>query len=149
MATALAQIEKLAKGLKWIEKNFDKLIIDLVKEHEKEVIRMNVDDQLFAGINAKGAEIRPPYSPQYARFKRKRGQPSDRVTLKLDGDFHKAWFIIYKKDSFEFDSKDFKKKLLMRKYGEAIFGLTDKSKDKLRKMLKKKLIDSLRKHLVQ
>ena len=87
-------------------------------------------DQLFSGINAEGDQITPEYSPRTIAIKKKKGQPTDRVTLKDKEDFYKGIFIETREDIYVVDSADGKTGALIEKYGEEIFDLAEKNKDK-------------------
>lgn len=117
-------IQELIDRINAFERSVNQFVLDRVQENEAEVIRLNVDEQLFEGINADGQEIRPPYTEGYERFKRQRGLRSDRVTLRLTGEFHASWLVIYGPDAFQLDADDRKKVWLERKYTRKIYGLT-------------------------
>lgn len=87
-------------------------------------------EQLFSGINAEGDEITPEYSPRTVAIKRKKGQPTDRVTLRDTGDFYAGIFIEPREDIYVVDSADEKAGALQKKYGEEIFDLAPKNKEK-------------------
>lgn len=131
-----------------VERSTDAIILDLVKDREREVIRMNVDDQLYNGFNGDGQQISPPYRPATVRKKRRKGQPYDRVTLKDEGDFHASFFVIYAGDEFTLNAKDQKKVWLERRYGSSIFGLTEEHIDQLREMIREPLTEELKKRIL-
>ena len=61
-------------------------------------------EQLFSGINAEGDPIEPEYSPRTVAIKKKKGQPTDRVTLRDTGDFYKGVFMDPREDIYVVDS---------------------------------------------
>lgn len=87
-------------------------------------------EQLFSGINAEGDPIEPEYSPRTVAIKRKKGQPTDRVTLRDTGAFYQGVFIDPREDEYVVDSADEKSGELQKKYGEDIFGLDEPNQDK-------------------
>lgn len=137
----------ILQAVKRIEKDFDELILDEVKEKETEIIEINTDEQLFRGLTSRGQNIRPKYSPSTIERKKRKRQPYDRVTLKDEGDFHRSFFIRYSRDSFEIDSKDEKRKYLEKRY-EDIYGLTDDSITKMNELIKYGLIETIRKQIL-
>ena len=68
------------------------------KEVQELIIGLNTKDQLFEkGIDATGKslkEIGGDYSPFTKKIKSRKGQPTDRVTLKDTGVFHKSFGVI-------------------------------------------------------
>lgn len=111
--------------------------------------------QLFAGVQSDGKEIQrigakyKGYAPSTIKIKEKKGQPTDRVTLKDTGDFYFETFADARPEGFIVGSADNKSEKLQRDYGEKIFGLADPSKqtyvDKLRPVAVKQLTDQLNK----
>lgn len=93
-------------------------------------------DQLFQGVNNKGKLIEPKYSKRTIAIKKKKGQPTDRVTLKDTGDFYKGTVVDVRQDIFVIDSADIKSASLQKKYGADIFGLNKSSKSKYIETLK-------------
>lgn len=87
-------------------------------------------EQLFAGINADGENIKPEYAPRTVAIKNKKGQPTDRVTLRDTGEFYAGIFLEPREDIYVIDSADEKTDALVKKYGEEIFDLATKNKDK-------------------
>ena len=58
-------------------------------------------------------------------------QPTDRVTLKDTGEFHRSIFVKFTKDTIIIDSDNDLRDKLVEKYGAAIFGLTKQNKQAL------------------
>ena len=97
------------------------------KEYREDVLELE-RERLFHGTNADGSEIVPEYKPSTVMIKKKKGQPTDRVTLFDKGKFYGAFTMEREGDNVLFTSEDSKTKKLEEKYGERIFGLTDKDK---------------------
>jgi hypothetical protein len=111
--------------------------------------------QLFAGIQSDGKDIQrigakyKGYAPATIKIKEKKGQPTDRVTLKDTGDFYFDAFADARPEGIVAGSADSKSQKLQGDYGEKIFGLADPSKqayiDKLRPETAKQMTDQLNK----
>lgn len=90
--------------------------------------------QMFSGILSDGKEIQrigakyKGYSPRTIREKEKKGQPTDRITLKDTGDFQFEVFADARAEGIIADSADEKSIKLQQDYGPKIFGLADPSK---------------------
>lgn len=110
-----------------------------VEAHKAEIEDLNTD-QLNAGLSANGQRITPPYVPFTVAIKQAKNQPSDRVTLKDEGDFHKSIFVKTHQNAFEMDATDPKTPALVGKYGEAILGLTDRNIDEASEIIEETLV---------
>jgi hypothetical protein len=99
--------------------------------------------QLNEGVNADNQNITPPYAELTKQIKKLKGQPTDRVTLKDTGAFHRSFNVMFETDGFMVDSKDELKNKLVEKYG-AILGLTDKSKQQYINDMKEALLNKFR-----
>lgn len=133
---------KMAKNLKKINKGIDAVVISYAKEYESEIIDLNTE-QLYQGIDSNGEDISPPYRPMTISIKQGLGQPTNRVTLKDEGDFYDGFFVNYGNDWFALGSDDEKAQKLEKKYGADIYGLTDKSKEDLVSYFKEDMIKDI------
>lgn len=109
-------------------------IAEIVKENEWQILDWNTEEQLFEkGITATGISIADyaPYSPVTVEYKKQKGQPYDRVTLRDTGDFHSSFYLQIDNEKFTFDAEDWKTRDLLRWYGDDIMGLTDQNKQRL------------------
>lgn len=79
--------------------------------------------QMYSGRNSEGDPITPTYTRLTVAYKKRKGQPADRVTLRDTGDFYKGIYAKLEGTSITVGSTDDKAKLLEEKYGEEIFGL--------------------------
>lgn len=112
----------------------------------KKIIDLNTNSQLYAGLDANGESIKPPYAPSTIAKKRRLGQPIDRVTLKYTGDFYKSFKLNFTKDILikaETLKNDFD---LQDKYGD-ILGLNEKSLKELIEMAKEIIQEYLKEKL--
>lgn len=125
---ALQHIQQIGRNLKEFQRSLPEIVLESVKANENEVIDLNTEEQLFQqGIGADGQPLTPTYRPLTISIKQSKGQPTDRVTLRDEGDFHRSFFISYGNDSFALGASDSKAQKLEKKYGKEIFGLTDQS----------------------
>lgn len=89
--------------------------------------------QLDLGLNGYYNEIQPPYAPRTIKNKIRKGQPTDRVTLKDTGVFYGSLNLEYDDEGFRITSDDSKAKYLIAKYGDSILRLQN---DDLNRFLK-------------
>lgn len=107
-----------------------RLMQDIIWDNDAYIIEMNAEEQLFErGINRLGVEIMDyaPYSPVTIEIKEAKGQPTNRVTLRDEGDFESSFFLEVGDKQFEIKASDFKTEDLIKKYGRQILGLTDEN----------------------
>lgn len=107
-----------------------RLMQNIIWENEAYIVDMNAEEQLFEqGINRLGVEISDyaPYSPVTIQIKEAKGQPTNRVTLRDEGDFESSFFLEVGDKQFEIKASDFKTEDLIKKYGRQILGLTDEN----------------------
>lgn len=107
-----------------------RIIQMIIQNNEAEIVDMNAEEQLFEqGINNLGVSIMDyaPYSPVTIEIKEAKGQPTNRVTLRDEGDFESSFFLEINERQFEIKAADWKTEELIKKYGRQILGLTDEN----------------------
>lgn len=120
-------IQAKIKALEKLKTDLPKIVLGKVRNYEEEILDLNTEDQLMEGIDSEGKQIEPGYSPLTISIKRAKRQPTNRVTLKDTGAFHRSFEIEYFQDSFAIVADDPKTAKLERKYGADITGLTDEN----------------------
>ena len=71
-------------------------IQQIIWNNDAYIVDMNADEQLYEqGINRLGVDIMDyaPYSPVTIEIKKALGQPTNRVTLRDEGDFESSFFL--------------------------------------------------------
>lgn len=122
------------RNLAWRLRKFDEILgkelVNEIMSHEKEIIEVVVQNQLYeCGINGKGVEIMSyePYRPRTIKNKQRKGQPYNRVTLKDTGEWYNSLRLVYDVDGFFITSTDEKNTYLKKKYGPTILRLTNEN----------------------
>ena len=124
----IEQIRQFRHNVERWQASLPEVVLGSVKDNEAAILDLNIEDQLFQkGIDSDGQAITPGYTPLTISIKRQKGQPTDRVTLRDAGDFHRSFQISYGNDAFGITASDPKSAKLEKKYGPDIFGLTDDS----------------------
>ena len=145
-------MNKLTKKIKALEEfaeNIEATILEIVAEHEENITAYVTESQLYMeGVRGSdGVEI-ASYDPyHYTTIERKieKGQPTDRVTLKDTGDFHKSFKVTVDSEKFAVTAEDWKTDILTWRYGAGILALSDESLHSFKEaFLKPELIKSLR-----
>lgn len=96
------------------------------RNHEPIIVKYQQSQLYDKGEDSKGSMIRPAYTPFTVRMKRKKGQPTDRVTWKDTGKLYKSIEVIVRGDEAEinvFNVPYYKK--LVEKYGSEVIGIQE------------------------
>jgi hypothetical protein len=111
------------------------------------IIELNTIEQLFKESKKSDDSLLPIYA--LSSYKRAKGQlaPTDRINLRLTGDFYKSFDVLPNSTGFDIDantnlypdSGDF-----IEIYGPEILGLTEDSLEKLRLFVKDLLNEKIR-----
>lgn len=147
-----ATLRNLEYRLRSFKDSLPMLLEDIVSDKEDVIVSAIADDQLYRrGINGEGEKIMDymPYTARTIKNKKRKGQPTTRVTLRDTGAFHESMYVIFDSEGFYITASDEKTQDLVEKYGEAIFRLTDKNfarivRSHIRKELVKRLKQTIR-----
>lgn len=147
-----ATLRNLEYRLRAFKDSLPMLLEDVVRSKEDVIVSAIANDQLYRrGINGKGEKIMDymPYTAKTIKNKRKKGQPTTRVTLRDTGAFHESMFVVFDSEGFYITASDEKTQDLVEKYGKEIFRLTNKNftriiRSHIRKELTKRLKRAIR-----
>lgn len=123
----MKKLDDLISGLKDVQAEIGKVFEQVVRENEDLITEMVSESQLYEeGKRGDGVFIADfaPYRPMTIELKQALGQPTDRVTLRDEGDFHRSFYIEFKSDGFEIRASDWKEDKLKWEYGEEILKLS-------------------------
>lgn len=141
-------LRNLEYRLRAFKEHLPSMLEDIILDKEDVITSAVADNQLYRrGINGKEVKIASyaPYAESTIKKKKKKGQPTSRVTLRDTGDFHRAMFIVFEPDGFYVTSEDYKTPFLVKKYGDEIFRLSDKNLTRiLRSHVRKELIKRIK-----
>lgn len=121
--------------LKAAQRQAPLVALKVAVDHDHIIIDMNAEEQLWEqGITSDDVPIAryAPYSPVTIDIKKEKGQPTDRVTLRDEGDFHESFKVQIEGQTIRLTADDPKTGDLMDAYGKEIFGLTDANLAELR-----------------
>ena len=142
-----ATLRNLEYRLRAFKDSLPMLLEDIVRDKEDVIVSAIADDQLYG----RGEKIMDymPYAPKTIQNKKRKGQPTTRVTLRDTGAFHESMYVVFDSEGFYITASDEKTQDLVEKYGEEIFRLTDKNftriiRSHIRKELVKRLKQAIR-----
>ena len=139
-----ASLRNLEYRLRAFKESLPFMLESIIQSKEDVIVSAIADDQLYRrGVNGRDEKIMSyaPYAASTIRNKRKKGQPTTRVTLKDTGSFHESMYLVVDSEGFYITSSDEKTNKLTAKYGDSIFRLTDKNFNRiLRSHIRKELI---------
>lgn len=140
-------IESKILSLSTFQDNIERYMEDITKSIEEQIVDINVEQQ-YSGLRSDGESIRPPYAESTKRRKKRKGQPTDRVTLRDTGQYHASFAMSYEPDSFSIYAQDFKAKYLVHRYTTKIYGIQDEYLKALaEEIYQPRLVERLRKQL--
>lgn len=126
----------------------ESIIQSSVEKDKEEAIELNTQSQLFnKGIDANGKRIKPAYAKTTISIKKRKGQPTNRVTLKDTGDFYDDTDLDAGKKDFVMINFNEKFPKLIDKYGGAIMGLTEQSKAQFSVALKSTILKQIKRKI--
>lgn len=107
---------------------------------------LNINDQLFKrGIDSKGKNL-GTYAESTKKAKKRKGQPSDRITLKDTGEFYDSFNVIPDDDGVWLVADGVKDSTnLFDRFGEDVLGLTPENFEPLKQII----LEELNKIIVQ
>lgn len=120
-------ITNLIENLTKYKANINEYMEDITRSIEDEIKEINVHQQYDLGQDRNGDAITPEYAESTIRYKQRKGQPTDRVTLQDTGQYHDTLKIRYEGEGFELYANDWKAGFLDKKYGKEIYGLQDEA----------------------
>lgn len=148
-----ATLRNLEYRLRAFKDNLPMYLEDIVHDKEDVIVSAIADDQLYRrGINGRGEKIMSymPYTAKTIQNKKRKGQPTTRVTLRDTGAFHKSMFVVFDSEGFYVTASDEKTEKLVKKYGEEIFRLTNKNFTRIvRSHIRKELVKRLKRVIRQ
>lgn len=148
-----ASLKNLEYRLRAFKDSLPTLLEDIIHDKEDVIVSAIANDQLYRrGITGMGEKIMSymPYKPKTIKVKKKKGQPTTRVTLRDTGAFHKAMHVVFDSEGFYITSDDEKMVYLVKKYGQEIFRLTNENFNRiLRSHIRKELVRRLKKTIKQ
>jgi hypothetical protein len=127
-------------NLKKIDLNDVMAIVYEEADFQKLIGYLNTEQQLYLGIDSLGNSL-GEYAPSTIAIKKRKGQPTDRVTLKDTGDFYKDFDIIVDEEGFIITNVNEKTLSLTDRYGNDIFGITDENFEAVIKYVNGRLKD--------
>lgn len=143
-----ATLRNLEYRLRAFKDNLPIYLEDIIRDKEDVIVSAIADDQLYRrGINGRGEKIMSymPYTAKTIQNKKRKGQPTTRVTLRDTGAFHESMYVVFDSEGFYITASDEKTEELIKKYGEEIFRLTDKNFTRIvRSHIRKELVKQLK-----
>ncbi len=94
MAVDDSILEDLKKTVVVLQKAINGSIQESINRNKEIIMQLQTQEQMYQGIDSKGIDIKPAYADSTIKIKRKKLQPTDRVTLFDTGAFYNSLEII-------------------------------------------------------
>lgn len=122
------KLDNLISRLKNFEDELYRVIRKAIENNEEFILALNYEDQLYdKGIDRDGKKLTPEYAESTKKYKKRKNQPTGRVTLRDENVFHRSFYIYYGPDNIEIMTTDPIEGVLTWRYGDEIIGLTDEN----------------------
>lgn len=128
------------------EQSQTKIMNDCINNTSDVILDAN-RSQLMEGLDKTGKDIIPEYTPFTKQIKQEKGQPTDRVTLKDTGEWHRSLFMKNEGGKIFIDSEHELTDELLKKYdrgAETILGIPQKKKTDINESIMDKFINIFR-----
>lgn len=87
-------LNDLKSTVEMLEKTINSSIQESITQNNQVIMELQTQEQMYQGIDSKGIDIKPAYADSTIKIKRKKRQPTDRVTLFDTGAFYNSLEII-------------------------------------------------------
>ena len=142
----MATIREVFRLVENFTQSQEKIMNDCVNNSSETILDAN-RDQLFSGKDKQGKEIIPEYTPTTIAIKKEKGQPTDRVTLKDTGEWHRSLFMKTESNKIFIDSDHELTDKLLEKYdrgNDTILGIPQNKKTDINESIMDKFINIFR-----
>lgn len=117
--------EQAKRTVSELKSSLNQIVKETFEKNGYVIKEIQTQKQLYQGEDSKGSFIRPAYKPMTIRIKMKKGQPTDRVTLKDTGKFYNSIKVIANETFVEVTTSIEYSKELFKKYGDNILGIQE------------------------
>lgn len=124
MAIDNTVLDQLTDTIEKLKLSINESIRKSVDQNKTVIKTMQTDDQMFSGTNSAGGVISPSYRQSTINYKKRKGQPFDRVTLKDSGNFYDSIEVEARPSDFIISTKISYSIFLVEKYAQ-ILGITN------------------------
>ena len=87
-------LNDLKSTVEMLQKTINSSIQESITQNKQIILELQTQEQMYQGIDSKGIDIKPAYADSTIKIKRKKLQPTDRVTLFDTGAFYNSLEII-------------------------------------------------------
>jgi hypothetical protein len=87
-------LNDLKSTVEMLQKTINSSIQESITQNNQVIMELQTQEQMYQGIDSKGIDIKPAYADSTIKIKRKKLQPTDRVTLFDTGAFYNSLEII-------------------------------------------------------
>ena len=87
-------LNDLKKTVEDLQNAINNSIQESISQNNQVILELQTQEQMYQGIDSKGIDIKPAYADSTIKIKRRKGQPTDRVTLFDSGEFYKSLEVI-------------------------------------------------------
>ena len=94
MAVDTSILDDLKRTVSELKDTVNSSIQESIDQNKQIIMELQTQEQMYQGITSKGIDIKPAYASSTIKIKRRKGQPTDRVTLFDTGAFYNSLEVI-------------------------------------------------------
>ena len=91
-------LDNLQRKIKQLQDIINVSIQESINNNKNVIKELQTLEQMYQGKNSKGIDIKPAYADSTIKIKRKKSQPTNRVTLNDKGEFYNSIEVIAEKN---------------------------------------------------
>ena len=137
-------ISRVRRGLLEVKDAVDWVTEETLRENSAYIIDLNQKQLYDHGKDRNDTPLNPPYAEATVVIKRKKGQPTNRVTLKDTGYFYEQFDVQVNGGDYAVGSYAEYTRYLTAKYGNNIFGLNVENTEEFKQHIRPIIIERLK-----
>tara|TARA_R110000824_G_scaffold395070_5_gene595379 strand:- start:5596 stop:6048 length:453 start_codon:yes stop_codon:yes gene_type:complete len=94
MAIDTTILDNLQQTVLTLQQSINLSIQESINSNKDRIKELQTQEQMYQGRDSKGIDIKPAYADSTIKIKRRKGQPTDRVTLFDTGDFYNSLEVV-------------------------------------------------------
>ncbi len=94
MAIDTTILDNLQRTVLMLQQSINLSIQESINRNKEVIKQLQTQEQMYQGRDSKGIDIKPAYADSTIKIKKKKGLPTDRVTLFDTGDFYNSLEVV-------------------------------------------------------
>jgi hypothetical protein len=148
----LKKVQAIGRALDRVSSEYKEIVTDKLMEQADTIVSLNTSQldksKLSTGVDIRSFDVYDPTTQAYADYDgiSRPKTPGSPITLNWFGDFHDRFFVERDADGdgIVISSTDWKTDILMDRFTDDIFGLTEKNMNIIRGIIKPRILETMK-----